>query len=241
MSVKSALRIKLNGQWVALPVMIGDTEVDGVVRYDEAQTLTEEEKALARENIGAGTGGDVNIPNDNLVNGQKEGALRTVGSAEESESPWYKLGKNAFAHGYLTKAEENHSHAEGYETQAVNVAAHAEGWGSIAGGLGSHCEGENAKTYGQGAHAEGLGTIAGSDYQHAEGKYNEEELDGRYAHIVGNGKSNTDRSNAYTLDWDGNAWYAGTVKSAGLRLTAPNGTEYLLTIADDGTLDVTAQ
>jgi hypothetical protein len=33
---------------------------------------------------------------------------------------------------------------------------------------------------------------------------------GTYAHIVGNG-TNSERSNAHTLDWDGNAWFAGDV------------------------------
>lgn len=34
---------------------------------------------------------------------------------------------------------------------------------------------------------------------------------GTYSHIVGNGTSDTERSNAYTLDWEGNAWFAGNV------------------------------
>jgi hypothetical protein len=34
---------------------------------------------------------------------------------------------------------------------------------------------------------------------------------GHYAHIVGNGTSEEERSNAHTLDWEGNAWYAGDV------------------------------
>lgn len=38
---------------------------------------------------------------------------------------------------------------------------------------------------------------------------------GKYAHVVGNGISDTARSNAHTLDWDGNAWYQGTIKLGG--------------------------
>lgn len=34
---------------------------------------------------------------------------------------------------------------------------------------------------------------------------------GKYVHIVGNGTSDTERSNAHTLDWEGNAWYSGDV------------------------------
>ena len=37
------------------------------------------------------------------------------------------------------------------------------------------------------------------------------ETPATYANIVGNGTSDTARSNAHTLDWDGNAWYAGDV------------------------------
>lgn len=32
-----------------------------------------------------------------------------------------------------------------------------------------------------------------------------------HAHIIGNGTSDVSRSNAYTLDWEGNAWYSGDV------------------------------
>lgn len=34
---------------------------------------------------------------------------------------------------------------------------------------------------------------------------------GDYVHIVGNGTSDAVRSNAHTLDWEGNAWYSGDV------------------------------
>ena len=34
---------------------------------------------------------------------------------------------------------------------------------------------------------------------------------GAYAHVVGNGTSDDTRSNAHTLDWEGNAWYSGDV------------------------------
>ena len=64
---------------------------------------------------------------------------------------------------------------------------------------------------------------------------------GKYAHIVGNGTSRDNRSNAHTLDWDGNAWYAGTLECTGILLTSPNGTKYKITVSDDGTLTATAQ
>jgi hypothetical protein len=38
---------------------------------------------------------------------------------------------------------------------------------------------------------------------------------GKYAHIVGNGDSESNRSNAHTLDWGGLGWFAGGLKVGG--------------------------
>ena len=38
---------------------------------------------------------------------------------------------------------------------------------------------------------------------------------GTYLHIIGNGTSNSKRSNAHTLDWSGNGWFAGGLKVGG--------------------------
>ena len=105
----------------------------------------------------------------------------------------------------------SNSHAEGYNAEASGSASHAEGGNTKASGIASHAEGGNTKASGSASHAEGWNTIAASDYQHAQGKYNIEDSNNIYADIVGNGSSDTERSNAYTLDWNGNAWYAGNV------------------------------
>lgn len=65
------------------------------------------------------------------------------------------------------------------------------------------------------SHVEGCGTIALGDYQHVQGKYNIKDTKGKYAHIVGNGSDADTRSNAHTLDWKGNAWYAGKLSQEG--------------------------
>jgi len=96
------------------------------------------------------------------------------------------------------RAIGSYSHAEGYKTTAGSKA-HAEGDNSYAGGYASHTEGSYTVTY--------------TAYQHAQGKYNIKDNQGVYAHIVGNGTSNSERSNAHTLDWNGNAWYAGSVSA----------------------------
>ena len=47
------------------------------------------------------------------------------------------------------------------------------------------------------------------------GRVKTSSIHGPYAHIIGNGTSEEDRSNAHTLDWDGNAWFAGEVYVGG--------------------------
>ena len=42
-----------------------------------------------------------------------------------------------------------------------------------------------------------------------------QESRAKYAHIVGNGTSDSSRSNAHTLDWYGNAWFAGSIFMGG--------------------------
>jgi hypothetical protein len=107
------------------------------------------------------------------------------------------------------------SHAEGYVTTASGWYSHAEGYDSTASGDGSHAEGYTAIASGECSHAEGLCTIAAGELQHVQGKNNIEDANSTYAHIVGNGSNNVNRSNAHTLDWNGNAWYSGIIKIGG--------------------------
>ena len=70
-------------------------------------------------------------------------------------------------------------------------------------GLFSHAEGYETKAKGNYSHTEGSGTISTSDCQHVQGMYNVEDTDNKYAFIIGNGTSDTTRSNAFSVDWDG--------------------------------------
>lgn len=98
-----------------------------------------------------------------------------------------------------------------YYGAAVGDASHSEGRETYAIGAASHAEGNSTMAIGRQSHAEGYDTIAAGRYQHAQGKYNIADDNDRYAHIVGNGGGNGSRSNAHTLDWDGNAWFKGKV------------------------------
>ena len=63
----------------------------------------------------------------------------------------------------------------------------------------------------------GRGTDASSDYQLAIGRYNEADSSDQYAFIIGNGTSDSARSNALTVEWDGDVT-AGTYN--GIDITA---------------------
>lgn len=112
-------------------------------------------------------------------------------------------------------AKGNSSHCEGKDCLALGNCSHAEGCQTITSGVSSHAEGNNTTARGSYSHAEGRYTKASSEAQHAQGKYNIEDTENKYAHIVGNGTADDARSNAHTLDWDGNAWFAGDIYVGG--------------------------
>jgi hypothetical protein len=136
-------------------------------------------------------------------------------------------GIETIASGYYgAHAEGDHStasglsgsHAEGYNTTASgNYGSHAEGSNSVASGAYSHAEGAHSVASGKGSHASGHYTEATGEYQTAIGKFNildtavsDNTPEGTYAFIIGNGSVST-RSNAFTIDWDGNVDASGTV------------------------------
>ena len=96
---------------------------------------------------------------------------------------------------------------------------------SIKSGTGnwSIVEGNNTVASGSSTHAEGSNTIAASNYQHVFGKYNVADNSSTYVEIVGNGDSNT-RSNARTLDWNGNEWINGNLTVHGASFTLGSAT-----------------
>ena len=144
--------------------------------------------------------------------------LSTSASGEASHAEGNSTvasGENSHAEGSVAKAIGDMSHAEGFYTEASGSCSHAEGSNTKAIGMYSHVEGSETKTKGRNSHAEGYSTIASGEYQHVEGKYNIEDTTNTYAHIVGNGVSSKARSNAHTLDWNGNSWYKGKLSQDG--------------------------
>lgn len=141
-------------------------------------------------------------------------------------NPGSTLGEKATAEGHNTAPYGNYSHAEGRGTQAHGEGSHAEGGiGNQAKGDYSHAEGAGSSiAWGYGSHAEGHYTIARGDYQHVQGKFNKDDTENKYAHIVGNGSS-LSNSNAHTVDWNGNAWFAGKIFVGGTGQDDPKAVE----------------
>jgi hypothetical protein len=164
-------------------------------------------------------------------------------------------GNASHAEGSNTTADGDDSHAEGSNTTASRIHSHAEGQGTTASGNASHAEGSNTTAHGESSHAEGYSTTAGWNYSHAEGqgtitssvcqhvqgKYNLE--DSSAAHIIGSGSSSSKRANIHTVDWSGNAWYAGSIEAVDgliLKSTTTDSTKrFKITVDDSGTLVAT--
>ena len=101
------------------------------------------------------------------------------------------------------------AHSEGVKTKAQGRAAHAEGENTFATSY-AHAEGDSTQATGARSHAEGYGTIAAGEAQHVQGRYN--ISDAHKAHIIGGGTSASNKKNIHTVDWSGNAWYAGDMQ-----------------------------
>lgn len=165
------------------------------VKYLDSKYL--ENNLVAQNSISLGRTGDIGM------------ASVAIGVGVEAS------GNGSFAQGGGAKASNNYSHAEGSGTTASGDYSHAEGSNTIASGVGSHAEGDSTTASGASSHAEGYGSKASSQFQHVQGKYNIEDTNNKYAHIVGNGAGDAKRSNAHTLDWQGNAWYSGKLSQEG--------------------------
>ena len=118
-------------------------------------------------------------------------------------------GDGAVAEGMASEASGRQAHGEGFYTQASGDYSHAEGAYTVASGFNSHAEGSDAVASGDQSHAEGEGTEAAGENQHVGGKYNVIDQSNAYAEIIGNGTDENNRSDARTLDWQGNETIAG--------------------------------
>lgn len=194
-----------------------------------------------KPSINPGTGlNSETFNNNNKASGEYSHAegFETEASARYAHAEGYQAQASLDAchtEGYKTWAFAQGAHAEGYNNssyylRAMGEGSHIEGYNTAntnnistmqVYGSGGHVEGYcNTVLSGSqpnGIHIEGAFNMGGGAYQHIQGKCNISDAEHLYADIVGNGSNGTDegRSNAFTLDWNGNATYAGTISSAG--------------------------
>ena len=114
------------------------------------------------------------------------------------------FGTAAHSEGSATTASGRSSHAEGSGSNASGAAAHAEGRDTSAGGQYAHAGGYQSSANGICSFAHGARARAQSDGQTVFGTYNEVDGNEVYCFIIGNGTSDSARSDALALTWDGN-------------------------------------
>ena len=131
----------------------------------------------------------------------------------------------AHAEGDECKALGAGSHAEGSNTRTSKPNAHAEGGGTVASGIASHAEGRSTLAKQHYSHAQNYHTITSMLAQTAMGTFNVEDEStttthpsgeggyGKHALIIGNGTAEDARSNALTVDWNGDTWSSGLYTS----------------------------
>ena len=113
----------------------------------------------------------------------KENGIETTGSISMNRRADSKIGEGSVTLGTGGVASGEYALAEGYDTEATHWASHTGG----------------------------TGTKSTSSSSNVRGKYN--KVKSNLADVVGNGKSDANRTNAYELDWSGNAYFAGNVES----------------------------
>lgn len=200
----------------------GDTGEDGyspqvtVSKVDNVTTITIVDKsgtttAEVKDGESKGTG--------RWVDGIGAGAVMMASATSAKGSYACAMGDrstatglDSVACGYRATASNTCSFAFGDSATASGSHSYAFGEGSSATGAYGFAMGYYSTAKGAYSHAEGYGASAASANQWVYGKYNIADTTSKYAHIVGNGTSPA-RSNAHTLDWSGNAWYAGDVQA----------------------------
>ena len=199
----------------------GLTETDGVVKWDLNDRIKAGEGnfsvKMGKNTISSGnyslSFGYVNLPSNTTGNG-----WGIVSSGLGSLAFGSNSTGNAYA--FINSSGEGSLAFGCIEGSTSSNYIRASGKGSFCHGYISSYEGYDMYASGRGSHAEGSGTVANTLFSHVEGTLNivdtksDSASKGTYAHIVGNGTGPTSRSNAYTLDWQGNGTFSGTVSSS---------------------------
>ena len=184
----------------------GDPGKDGVDGKD--YVLTEADKQEIADMVEVtGGGGSAEVAVDGTTIQQKEdGTLHGALKFSKVEHDWGSTDWNAWG-GDNTTSSGNGSFAFGHYAQANGYAAAAFNVAK-ANASGAFATGYFSNANGQYSFATGEQTQANGKNQVTMGQYNEPDYTS--ALIIGNGDSSK-RSNAFTVDFDGNAWAANEI------------------------------
>ena len=130
-------------------------------------------------------------------------------------------GSGAVATNSGTTASGAYSHATGEDTTASGRDAFSANRNTEAVGEYSFATGFYSRATGSASEAHGRVTQAFSDNQAVFGKYNEPDNNDEYAVIIGNGADNINRSNAFTVDWNGNMVASGKLTASAVQSYTP--------------------
>lgn len=149
-------------------------------------------------------------------------------------------GISSFAVGYDVEASGMYSVAMGAHGQATGKASAVFGWSALANSEFAMASGFQAEASGFAAVAQNCGTVAKADYQTAMGQYNSIDYNDEYALIVGNGDSPSNRSNALTVDWDGNVAMSGDLTASNVGAVYSNAADAAISSTNIDTYTVGA-
>lgn len=173
--------------------------------------------------LGSGRNTESGIGASSLVEGIDCAASQVASHAEGFETN--ATGCHSHAEGFCTLASGYNSHTEGGNTKASGACSHAGNYGSVASGdnstaiNGGNASGEGSlavfpdsqakHTY---AAAMGQSVITGKNNQTVIGYYN--AIDSEALFVVGNGSSESARSNCFTVNPNGSYGSNGTAYAA---------------------------
>lgn len=175
--------------------------------------------ALGMNNT-AGDAGAVAIGAFNKANAQMTAAIGAVNEV---------TAQNAAAIGARNKVSGTGAFAAATANEVSGQSAAAIGNGNVVSGTGASAIGSGNTVTGDYAHAFGEWTVANGSHQLVFGRQNIADPEGKYLMIAGNspvGEPSGDeyRSNAMTLDWQGNLEIQGELRAkGGIGASLPSG------------------
>lgn len=183
-------------------------KLDGIEEGADKSKVTSVNGQIGDVIVEGGTGGSVDIADDLVTDDSTKALSARQGKVLNEKSP-------------------NKEYYEKDPAIENNATGNAEGYRTIAFGYVSHAEGYGTEANGDFSHSQNYETIAQGNYQTVIGMFN--TLEGSpgytsstdYAFIIGNGEDNENRSNAMTVNWQGDLDIQGQYKSNGIVAIEP--------------------